>query len=301
MGLYKKIRKYITGLRLEWPVPYRDDRTLGEIFVRDPFIVKDGKGGYVLTGTAYRLNYNDSYGVTVYRSDDMKKWRGPFTVVDKSKLKECFSDFWAPEIHPIGDRYYLTVTLRPEVGKRGTYLFVSGGVDGEYELVCRITPADKSGLDGTLVADGGAWWCVYCYEYIDCINGQIRAVKLTSGMNGICSESDFELFKASDNIYKPAITRYKVTDGPFAYRDGDRLKLLWSTHVRGGGYVQLCAVSADGTLKGKWVQEGPLYTGDGGHGMIFDDYDGTRYLVLHTPNARTVFTQRYEHPELIRL
>ena len=42
-----------------------------------------------------------------------------------------------------------------------------------------------------------------------------------------------------------------------------------------------------------------LYAGDGGHGMIFDDLDGKRYLVLHTPNVRKIFTREYEHPVML--
>lgn len=301
MGLYKKFRKYVTGRRLQWPVPYREDRTLEEVYMRDPFVIKDGRGGYVLTGTVYRLNYNDSYGVVIFKSDDKISWRGPFTVVSKDRLGNGYSDFWAPEIHFADGRYFLAVTLKPDGGKRGTYLFVSEEIDGDYRLQCRITPEDKSSLDGTLVFDRGAWWCVYCHEYIDCKDGRIRAVKVTPTFDGICPESDFELFKASDNAYKPAITRYKVTDGPFAYKEKGVLKLLWSTQVRGGDYVQLSASSEDGTLAGRWSQDAPLYTSDGGHGMIFDDYDGTRYLVLHAPNARTVFTREYEHPLFVKL
>lgn len=76
--------------------------------------------------------------------------------------------------------------------------------------------------------------------------------------------------------------------------------MLWSTHTGSGQYVQLLAYSDNGRLDGKWLQKGePLYAGDGGHGMIFDDRDGKRYLVLHTPNVRTIFTHEYEHPVIL--
>lgn len=301
MGLYKKFRKFVTGARLEWPMPYREDRTLEQIFVRDPYIVKDGRSGYILTGTIYRLNYNDSYGTVIFKSDDLRTWKGPFTVIAKDEQEEEYCDFWAPEIHYAQGAYRIAVTLKPKNAKRGTYLFTSDSVDGRYKLTCRLTPSDKSSLDGTLVNCNGDWWCVYCYEYTDCKDGQIRAVKLSPDMSKILEDTDFMLFKASDNIYKPTKTRQKVTDGPFAFEKDGKLALLWSTQIKGGKYVQLCAISDDGTLHGKWIQQPPLYTEDGGHGMIFEDYDKARYLVLHAPNARTVFTKQYEHPVLIKL
>ena len=50
MGLYKKLRKYITGRRMAWPPEYREGAALEEINLRDPFIVRYD-GGYLLTGT----------------------------------------------------------------------------------------------------------------------------------------------------------------------------------------------------------------------------------------------------------
>lgn len=185
MGLYKKFRKYVTGRRLAWPVPFKEDRSTEEIFVRDPYVFLTEDGDYALTGTTYRLNYNDSYGVLAYRSHDKERWSGPYTLIEKSKLDKEYKDFWAPEIHKIGSLYCLAVTLKPEDGKRGTYLFTSRSSCKGYVMRARITPCDKSSLDGTLYVENGRVWCVYCYEYTDCFDGEIRAVRLTEDMSGI--------------------------------------------------------------------------------------------------------------------
>ena len=299
MGLYKKLRKYITGRRLEWPIPFRTDLALEDIYVRDPFVFATDDG-YALTGTIYRLNYNDSYGVAMYKSRDKLMWSGPYMIVEKAKLNKEYSDFWAPEIHKIGDLYCLAVTLKPEDGKRGTYLFTSRSSCKGYVMRARITPCDKSSLDGTLYVEDGRVWCVYCYEYIDCGDGEIRAVRLTEDMSGIEADTDILLFKASANTYEPYLGRYKVTDGPFLFRDNERLCMLWSTHTRSGKYVQLSAYSDNGRLDGNWLQRGkPLYASDGGHGMIFEDSDLRRYLVLHTPNVRKIISREYEHPVML--
>ncbi len=53
MGLLKKFRKYMGGRRLEWPIPYREGLTFNDITVRDPFVIKDGKGGYIMAGVGF--------------------------------------------------------------------------------------------------------------------------------------------------------------------------------------------------------------------------------------------------------
>lgn len=299
MGLLKKFRKYMGGRRLDWPIPYREGLTFEEITVRDPFVIKDGKGGYIMAGTIYHYNFNDSYGTVIYKSQDLKTWRGPFTILEKKSLDIKYADFWAPEIHFADGRYRLLVTLSPEDGKRGTYMFSCAEPDGKYENGVRLTPEKWSCLDGTLACQDGRYWCIYCKEYIECNDGEIRAVRLKEDFSGIEEDTDTLLFRASSNIYKPARTRQKVTDGPFCFFEKGQRKLLWSTRTSDRKYVQLVARSEDGSIDGRWVQEGAVYTSDGGHGMIFEDYSGQRYLILHSPDARTAFTKKYERPVLI--
>ena len=301
MGLLKKLRKYVGGRRLVWPIPYAEGMRLDEITVRDPFVIKDGKGGYILAGTIYHYNFNDSYGTVIYKSDDLKTWRGPFTVLEKSGFEKEYRDFWAPEIHFAGGRYRLLVTLSPSGEKRGTYMFSSDTPDGKYDGGIRLTPDGVSCLDGTLTEDNGEYWCIYCKECVECDDGEIRAVKLKSDLSGTDKDSDTLLFKASDNMYKPTRFRQKITDGPFCFFENGERKLLWSTRTSDRKYVQLVAKSESGKVTGEWTQQGALYTADGGHGMIFEDYSSQRYLILHSPDARTIFTKKYERPVLIKL
>lgn len=296
MGLYKKLRKYITGRRMVWPPEFREDYTLEQINFRDPYIVKDGKGGYVMVGTVYHYNYNDSNMCLMYKSNDLRVWSGPYKIVDGDKLDKKYYDFWAPEIHIIDGRYFLAITLHPQGAKRGTYLFESDTLDGEYSMICRITPEGKNSLDGTLVCEGDEIWCTYCHEYIDVGDGHIRSVKLLADLSGIDESTDRLLFKASANTYKCVKSRKKVTDGPFYFRKDKELYLLWSTELRDKNYALLLAKSDDGTIYGNFSQEGVLFDKDGGHAMLFEDYDGTLKVVMHCPNARTVFTHKFEHP-----
>ena len=116
MGLYKKLRKYLTGRRMAWPPPRREGISLSDINLRDPFIVRDGQGGYLLTGTVYHYNYNDAGMCLCWKSRDLESWSGPFKLIDGEELGGVYYDFWAPEIHFIGGKYHLLITLRPQGG-----------------------------------------------------------------------------------------------------------------------------------------------------------------------------------------
>ena len=59
--------------------------------------------------------------------------------------------------------------------------------------------------------------------------------------------------------------------------------MIWSTFTE-KGYVQAIAYSDNGEIDGNWHHEKPMFDEDGGHGMIFDDYEGNKYLILHSPN-----------------
>jgi hypothetical protein len=58
--------------------------------------------------------------------------------------------------------------------------------------------------------------------------------------------------------------------------------MIWSTVS--DRYLQLVAKSSDGTIGGEWSHLEPLFTENGGHGMIFKGLDGQLRLTLHCPN-----------------
>ena len=178
MGLFKKLRKYLTGRRMAWPPPRREGISLSDINLRDPFIVRDGQGGYLLTGTVYHYNYNDAGMCLCWKSRDLESWNGPFRLIDGEELGGVYYDFWAPEIHFIGGKYHLLITLRPQGGKRGVYLFTADKADGKYAPAARLTPWEENCLDGTFYeGKDGAVYFAYCREYTDVKDGQVRCMR----------------------------------------------------------------------------------------------------------------------------
>lgn len=281
----------------EWPVPYKENWALEDIHLRDPFIVKEGDT-YYLTGTLSHENISDGYGVPLYISKDLKSWSGPQLIVDRDKGLNEYSCFWAPEIHKVENEYWLFVTLEPNGGKRGTYLFKSEKIEGEYVFVGRVTPSDIFSLDGTLYEEDGERYVVYCYEWVEAHDGHIRAVKLLKDGSGIDVSTDTLLFKASANVFYPRQNPNKITDGPYLYKEDGKLKMLWSTVGGNKAYLLLSATSKGG-LFDEWVQEGLIYDKDGGHGMIFETIEGERKILIHAPNGRNPERGEFEHPVIL--
>ena len=47
------------------------------------------------------------------------------------------------------------------------------------------------------------------------------------------------------------------------------------------------------------MQSDLLYDKDGGHGMVFETFEGERKILLHTPNGRNREKGEFEHPIII--
>ena len=58
--------------------------------------------------------------------------------------------------------------------------------------------------------------------------------------------------------------------------------MIWSTSA--GSYFQCVAASDNNSVNGRWSHLEPLFTDDGGHGMLFNGLDGKLRLTLHCPN-----------------
>jgi hypothetical protein len=77
-----------------------------------------------------------------------------------------------------------------------------------------------------------------------------------------------------------------VTDGPFLHRLPDgKLLMLWSGFTSDDSYAISYAISMSEEITGPWKQrEKPLYSLDGGHGMLFHTFSGQLMMACHCPN-----------------
>ncbi|MGC4073612.1 MAG: glycoside hydrolase family 43 protein [Nibricoccus sp.] len=287
---------------------------LNTIQVRDPFVVPvAGEGRYYLFGTTDKDCWGPAgTGFDVYRSADLVNWEGPLAAFRPPEGFWGTRNFWAPEAHRLGDSWFLFASFKNDRARRGTAILRADRPEGPYRPHSdgAVTPHDWECLDGTLfIESDGRPWMVFCHEWVQVGDGEMCAIPLTRDLHAADGEPVL-LFRASEAPWtrnaKPD-RKSLVTDGPFLHRTASgRLLMLWST-IGPGGYTMGLATSDDGTLRGPWRQQPePLFSRDGGHGMIFRTFDGRLMLTLHqpnkTPNERAQFFELEETSDgLLRL
>lgn len=270
--------------------------TLDAIQIRDPFVLpQPHEGAYYLYGsTDTDIWSGQATGFNTYRSTDLQHWEGPIPAFRPPEGFWSETNYWAPEVHEYCGGFYMFATFGHEDQAicRGTQILAAATPAGPFmpHSDGPVTPRDWECLDGTLCLDqDGSPWMVFCHEWVQISDGRICALPLTDDLRAAAGEP-VELFTASaapwvDPVHSPRHGTGYVTDGPFIHRtDTGELLLLWASFRR-GRYAQGIAHSPSGRITGPWVQhKDPLYEADGGHGMIFSDFDGQLYLALHTPN-----------------
>lgn len=268
-----------------------------EIQIRDPFIVADPRTRqYHLFGTS---GFGEAVhgGFLVRTSRDLKTWSEPKIALASRDGPAGATYFWAPEVHAYRGRWYLfgtfmhgTEITRPE--QRYSRILVADAPDGPYRALSEgpITPAGWLSIDATLhLEPDGTPWLVFVREWVEVTDGEVQALPLASDLRAPAGPPR-RLFRASEAAWSrpqtwDRFTGFRVTDGPWMHRTAaGALLMLWSTFGE-GGYITGVARSITGAVTGPWVQaDAPLFTGDGGHPMLFRTFEGQLTMALHTPN-----------------
>jgi GH43 family beta-xylosidase len=266
------------------------------IRIRDPFIYADQ------ATKTYYMYAAMNHGVGVYTSKDLARWT-PMQRVLSLPQEPPLKAVWAPEMHAYKGKFYLFATLTyqetlpiekprdrwPETHIRGTHVFRANSPLGPFQPLKEgsHTPADWMALDGTLFVDEGTPYMVFCHEWVQVVDGTMDCVQLTDDLADVVGKPQL-LFRASIAPgVKPDPKKNKVTDGCFLYRSerSGKLFMIWSTFIPGSGYCVVLAHSAAGKIEGPWSKHEPIYTKDGGHGMLFRAFDGRLLMSLHQPNG----------------
>lgn len=140
------------------------------VSMRDHCIIKVDDKWYC-TGTSNPVWTGPNPGVRLLVSDDLINWKHHSWLIDAEKLpKDCPYNgrFWAPEIHFIQNKYWLTVNSGKvtEEDPKGmsthsVWLFSSDNVTGPYALVNGpLTPQYNN--DATLFEDEDGQTYFYC-------------------------------------------------------------------------------------------------------------------------------------------
>lgn len=270
---------------------------LKDIYMRDPFI-------FVEDGICYLIGTTDetcwgglASGFLGYKSKDLINFEGPFTLFANDGSFWADENYWAPEMYKIDGKYYIFASFYKNGLKRASQALVCDEPFGRYKPVSKpFTPKEWMCLDATYYEENGVKYAIFSHEWSQIHDGEICVGKLNNDLTELSEIKT--LFKASDAkwavsfyINDSKIKNY-VTDGPFIYKTEDgTLLMLWSSQGE-EGYALGIAYSNNGIL-GDWKQyDKPLFSKDGGHGMIFE-YNGKKYLLLHTSNASRLLERPY--------
>lgn len=282
--------------------------TLDDINIRDPFIVPVAEEGvyYMYSSSSVKENGAVYGGVMAYKSKDLKHWDAPVRVFDVPRDNYLTGIVWAPEVHKYNGKYYLFATLNSDIKWKGswkghpafthrsTQIFWSDKPEGPFkafENKLPHTPIGEMCLDGTLWVENGVPYMIYCHEWVEVMDGEMKIVRLKEDLSEPVGQP-IRLFCASAASWStgsgnedPKLRTY-VTDGCFLYRTkADKLLMIWSS-FKNGSYALGIAESATGKVLGPWKQqENLIFEADGGHGMIFRSFEGKLYIVLHSPNS----------------
>ena len=285
---------------------------LDGIRMRDPFILEAAAGEFVLFGTSDENVWGGpATGFDCYTSSDLEHWEGPIAAFRPPAGFWADTQFWAPEVYALDGRFFMLATLATSSGARprGVAVLASDNPTGPYQQWSDgpVTPATQPCLDGTLhVDDQGTRWLVYSRgtegtpDGPGIRDGEMYAVRLLTDLRSAVGEPIL-LFTASsarwtrplrfpEGMEPPVelnLARDPIfTDGPFLVRaPGGALLMLWSSHGE-DGYALGLAESAGGSVTGPWIQRPePLWSSDGGHGMVLRTSGGRDYVAFHWPNS----------------
>lgn len=262
-----------------------------EIRVRDPYIVPVKETGkYYLFGTTDTDPWNEGEGFLVYESEDLENWSEPRWAFLPPEGFWANQNFWAPEVHFFNGYWYIFASFKAEGVCRGTQILRSESVTGPYVPISEgpVTPRHWECLDGTLhVDEKGKPWMVFCHEWVQVHNGEICCIPLSDDLTHAIGEPTL-LFRASEAPWVVPLWNSMdnfVTDGPFLYRSSNgALRMLWSSFST-EDYTISYAESQSGTIFGPWIQHETGVVVNGGHGMVFDTFDGRTLLSIHSPNG----------------
>jgi GH43 family beta-xylosidase len=261
------------------------------IHIRDPFILPVVETNeYYLYGTTCPNCWNgEATGFNCYISDNLTEWSGPYKVFSPRKDFWGTKNYWAPEVYLYNGKYYMFASFKSKDHYRAIDVLIADSPRGIFVPFTDrpLTPVGWECLDGTFYIDDNKPWLVFCHEWTQIVDGKVYAVRLTEDMSKAIGEP-IELFSAKESGWSVEVNSKGscgyITDGPFLYKCQNKLIMLWSSKSK-FGYSIGVTYSETNHVIGPWKHSrNLLYSNDGGHGMIFNTFEGSTILVFHTPN-----------------
>ncbi len=268
-----------------------------EINIRDTFVLLHDEK-YYMYGTRSQTTWGPASGFDVYVSDDLDNWQGPIEIFENDGSFWATQCYWAPECFHYQGSFYFISTFGSQDRNKGIQILKAETPIGPFIPMTEfpVTPVDWNCIDGTLyVDDAGTPWLIYSHGLLEEPRGALCVQQLAKDLSATVSEP-VDLFYADAARWAKPIPFAKsefgldgdvyLSDGPYIFYDNGLMTMLWSSWGV-TGYSMGLAVSENNNILGPWqVHQEPIFTKDGGHGMIFHTKDDRRMLALHSPNEK---------------
>lgn len=267
------------------------------IHVADPCVFTDGKI-YYLTGTS-----GADKGFEYYTSTDLKNWeyKGMLYEPGDNDAYKGASCFWAPEVHVVNGKYYLTFScLSPQYKGLITCLAVSDKPNGKYtDLYLPWIDPKYAAIDCHIFIDDDKQPYLYYshnYNKDGVAVGETYAAKLKDDLSSIIGEPTF-VSSASQPWECVNWEKNRCNEGPWVIKHGKKYVMTYSANDTGFDHYGIGVAEASSPL-GPWKKydDNPLLTTDRkkgisspGHNSIVQCPDGTLRIVYHRhadPNCK---------------
>lgn len=257
------------------------DSSSTNLFLGDPFILLDGDTYYT-----YGTGQNSDTGIEVYKSTDLKEWKGPVGANEGFALHEddVYGEkwFWAPEVYHINDRYYMFFSVEEHMAIAESDSPTGPFVQNESQVL-----ADFKAIDHHLFIDDDGTKYLYFAKFENGL--EIWGAEIEDDFSSLKEETLTQLTQKSQEWEKsdkePVGT---VNEGPFVIKKDGRYYMTYSANHYASPDYGVGIASADEPL-GEWAknEQNPLIQNPdnlfgSGHNSLFRDKEDKLHIVYHT-------------------
>lgn len=256
----------------------------------DPFILCSN-------GMYYAYGTSSQEGFKVYVSKDLEKWTpgdtplGNHLVLQKGVDVWGRSDFWAPEVYCINNKYYMFYSANTRICV-ATSLSPLGPF--KQEKVQPIIP-DEGCIDHHLFIDDNGKFYIFFVRFND--GNNIWMAEISSDLQQIASK---ETWKHCISVSQPWENKMgRIIEGPFVLKHNGVYYLTYSANdYRSSDYAVGYATTHDlSNLQWKKSPNNPILHRPGklvgtGHHSFFYDTKGNLKIVFHAHKTNTIIHPR---------
>lgn len=258
----------------------------------DPWVIRDGD--------SYYYCYSGGNGVCVNKiaAPDKITTEGGVKVYTAPEGCEYSSEYWAPELHKIGGRWYIYVAA--DNGDNYNHrMYVLGCLGdeptAEYEMLGKITDkTDKWAIDGSVLQYKGE--CYFIWSGWEGDSNVAQNIYIAHMSDPCTIDSDRVMLSCPDMEWEQRGGRPHINEGPVAVVKNDTVHIIYSASGSWSDDYCLGKLTFDG--KGDimnastWVKyPAPVFektdkTFGPGHCSFTTDADGETWVVYHANTVK---------------